>query len=166
MAFLAARSQSPICEDLSLVGDDEALAEVAGRVRTNSAAFLAAKTPEELGWLLERTALESLAELMDKGKLPPELSAVLARNLGEAGRQSASIQEVLRLSRNRTEFDARLLAENLIFLEDASPASRVRAYDWLQSRGRAPAGFDPLGSARQRRDALEKARSAAAGGNP
>jgi len=60
--------------------------------------------------------------------------------------------------------DARVIAENLIYLEDASPASRVRAYDWLQSRGRAPAGFDPLGTPRERRDALEKARSAAAEG--
>jgi hypothetical protein len=52
-------------------------------------------------------------------------------------------------------------------LEDSSPASRVRAFDWLTARGRAPAGYDPLGTPRQRRAALEHGLStAAAGGAP
>jgi hypothetical protein len=48
----------------------------------------------------------------------------------------------------------KLTAENRILLEDASPASRLRAYDWLAVRGLAPAGFDPFGSLAERRAAL------------
>jgi hypothetical protein len=69
----------------------------------------------------------------------------------------------------RAEFENRIMAENIIFLEDNSPASRVRAYDWLKARGKAPAGFDPLGPARERRIALDKAANpptTAPGGKP
>ncbi|MCS7034766.1 MAG: hypothetical protein NZ561_12355, partial [Phycisphaerae bacterium] len=50
----------------------------------------------------------------------------------------------------------RLIAENLIYLSDNSPAAQVRAYDWLRSRGRAPDSFDPLADPRSRRTALEQ----------
>ena len=40
--------------------------------------------------------------------------------------------------------------------ELASPALRVRAYDWLADRGQAPPDYDPLASPRARRAALEK----------
>jgi hypothetical protein len=48
-------------------------------------------------------------------------------------------------------------AENLVALEDSSPAARVRAFDWLAARAKAPRDFDPLGPAGQRRAALDKA---------
>jgi hypothetical protein len=44
-----------------------------------------------------------------------------------------------------------------VYLEDASPAARVRAYDWLNGKNLAPAGYDPLGSNKDRRAALDKA---------
>ena len=47
-----------------------------------------------------------------------------------------------------------MIVENRIYLEDNSPASRVRAYDWLKARGAAPKGFDPLANPRDRREAL------------
>jgi hypothetical protein len=50
-----------------------------------------------------------------------------------------------------------VIAENLSYLEDASPSARVRAYDWLRTRGRAPAGYDPLGTIKERRNALDAA---------
>ena len=44
-----------------------------------------------------------------------------------------------------------------MYLEDSSPSARVRAYDWLAARGRAPQGYEPLGPARERRRALDAA---------
>jgi hypothetical protein len=73
---------------------------------------------------------------------------------------------MLRAANSRASLDARLVSENLIYLEDSSPSARVRANDWLAARGRAPAGFDPLGPPRQRREALERALDAAAAGQP
>ena len=161
LAFLASRAGAAICEDLALVGDDAALAAMAERVEKNLSEFASAATVESFAWLLERTCLEMLAEQLDKGRLAPELEAVLTRNLGEAGRQTASIQEVVRVSGSLPALGSRVLAENMIFLEDASPSARVRAFDWLASRGRSPEGYDPLGAPRERRDALEKSRAAA-----
>jgi hypothetical protein len=61
----------------------------------------------------------------------------------------------LRGATSRAELAVRLWNENRILLEDASPASRVRAFDWLALRGLAPAGFDPLAPLAERRAALE-----------
>jgi hypothetical protein len=31
----------------------------------------------------------------------------------------------------------------------------VRAFDWLNARGRAPSGYDPLGPVKERRKAID-----------
>ena len=51
----------------------------------------------------------------------------------------------------------RLVEENFIYLEDISPASRSRAFDWLAARDLAPSGYDPLAPIETRREALERA---------
>jgi hypothetical protein len=89
--------------------------------------------------------------------LPPELRAVLTIYAGEPARHGGSLDDIAHQSTSRQDLENRLTAENLVFLTDASPASRVRAYDWLKARGLAPAGFDPLGPAKERREALDKA---------
>jgi len=94
-------------------------------------------------------------------KLPPELAGVLARETGEAGRNIGWFEELTRVE-SRDHFESRLIAENFTYLQDASPAARVRAYDWLRARGRAPAKYDPLGPAKDRAAAIEAAVSEAA----
>jgi hypothetical protein len=94
--------------------------------------------------------------------MPAELSAVLTNYAGEPGRHASSIKEILHGVSSRQDLENRLLAENLIFLEDSSPAARVRAFGWLTARHQAPMGFDPLGSPRDRRNALENGIAAAA----
>ena len=89
--------------------------------------------------------------------LPGELSAILTLHAGEAGRHAGALDEAIRTSATREQFNLRLIAENYIYLEDSSPASRVRAFDWLFAQGRSPAGYDPLGPAKDRRAALERA---------
>jgi len=109
---------------------------------------------ERLGFELDRNALSIMADKSAVGSLVPELTSVLLIHTGEVGRHPDTIKEILRGTGNRTDLHSRLIAENLIELEDNSPAARVRAYDWLKEAGKAPANFDPLGDAASRRTAL------------
>ena len=83
--------------------------------------------------MLDRSAFEALAQsaAADSKPMPPELAAVLASHMGQAGRNASSLDELGRAARDRGEFQSRLLAENLILHEDLSPSARVCAYDWL-----------------------------------
>jgi hypothetical protein len=174
LVFLANQTGARACEDACLVADDEVLAQLASELKAKLSpehpfngesmaasppATAPASPPESatVGWILERLCFEQLSRMASDQKLPAELSAVLAAHAGEAGRHPSSMEQVLRGPSNRAELEARLIAENIIYLEDSSPAARVRAFDWLAGRGRAPAGYDPLAAAPQRRQALDKA---------
>jgi hypothetical protein len=160
LVFLAGQTGATLCGDVALVADDSVLASLARRVSAKAAAQPI--DPAKLGWLLDSACFEELSALLSAEKMPPELSAALTAYAGEAGRHAASLEEAAKGLSNREQLDARLLAENLVYLEDASPAARVRAYDWLRTKNRAPAGYDPLGPNKERRAALEESMSAAA----
>jgi len=85
------------------------------------------------------------------------LEGVLARQAGEAGRDAATLEEVVAGANGLEDLATRLISENLLFLEDTSPSARCRAYDWLVARCRAPEGYDPLDTRTKRRAALERA---------
>jgi hypothetical protein len=161
MLFLAAETDVEILEDLALLGDAAFREELAKKVVAKIGVPASVQTKEGLAWVLENASYELLSEQSAAGKLPAELSAVLAARAGEAGRHPGALDEGLKIAANRREFALRLIAENYIYLEDSSPASRVRAYDWLVARDRAPAGYDPLGPPRERRAALERAMAGA-----
>lgn len=156
LVYLATEAQAPIFLDAALVADDVMLRGLAADLKTASeGADKAAQQP--LGWRLDRVAFDAMGKLMIQQKLQPELRAVLGKHAGEAGRNSASLEQLLGRTVSRKDLENRLLAENYIFLEDISPSARVRAYDWLNAIGKAPAGYDPLGPVEQRRRALEAA---------
>lgn len=158
LIYLSGETHASLCEDLSLVAQDTLIEKLAAKIKETLPKD-AVQQRDLLGWALDRATLLLLAELSSdtKVKLAPELMAVLTRHTGEAGRHDSSLAPVVKNLQSRADLDNRLIAENLIYLEDNSPAARVRAYDFLQSKGKAPAGFDPLGSPRERRAALEKA---------
>jgi hypothetical protein len=187
LVFLAGETRARLCEDAALVADASSLAALVGVLSkelnppastqpatapASASASMPVRHPtsDDIGWLLDRVTFITLGKMLGDAKIPPELASVLMTYAGEAGRHAASVEEVRRGMSTRAEFENRLMAENIIFLEDNSPASRVRAYDWLKAREKAPAGFDPLGPARERRIALDKAAnpptSAPAGGKP
>ena len=83
------------------------------------------------------------------------LEGLILRHAGEAGRFPRLLEGLLTISVDTADYNLRLVAENRLFLEDSSPAARVRSYDWLKARGYAPANFDPLGTKGARRAALE-----------
>lgn len=157
MLFLATQNGAPLLEDLALVGDESTLAIVVSKITERTPQFLGPGAPSDTGWAMESIALSEVISLQSSGKLSQPLTAVVMRLYGEAGRNASSLQEVAKGLPARPEFQNRLVAENLIYLEDNSPSARIRAYDWLAARKLAPEGYDPLGPIKQRRDALEKA---------
>jgi hypothetical protein len=160
LVYLADQTGATICQDVALVADDTVLAHLADEVKTEAGPALQAGDVTTAGWAMDRSAITVLQPLLTSATLPDELFAVLTEHLGEPGRHAASLDDVMHGAASRQDLDQRLVAENFIYLEDSSPASRVRAFNWLQARHIAPAGFDPLAPAKQRRKALDQALSA------
>ena len=165
LVFLSDQTDARLCMEFTLAADPALRSRLSAKIAKE-----AASTPMNaaaVGWMLDRQTLTFLAEVSAGGKLPPELVSLLTLYTGEAGRHDASLEEVCRGLKSRADLQSRLIAENQIFLEDSSPASRVRAFDWLNARGHAPPSYDPLGPARQRREALDNAmNTGSAGGTP
>jgi hypothetical protein len=159
LVYLADQTGASLCEDLAMEADDATLAQLVGKIQSSLSSR--GQSDSDVGWILDDAALQLLARLAADAangtKVPSELLAILTNHTGEVGRHPSSLDDVLKAVSSRQQLDNRLVAENMIFLEDSSPASRVRAYDWLSARRLAPAGYDPLASGKARRDALQKA---------
>jgi hypothetical protein len=172
LAYLAGQTGAAVCEDLALTATDESLEQFCGEMFRLLENMKAPYTADSLGWALDSAALRFLGQLQSGNKIPDELLSVLLRHSGQVGANSGSIEEIVKAVGNRKDLVARLVADNFVYLEDNSPAARVRAYDWLNARGEAPAGYDPLAPPRERQNALQKAydamaaKSAPQGGKP
>jgi hypothetical protein len=160
LAYLADQTSAPVAADLSLEADDATLARLVALAKLSADPQPAAA----IGWQLDHAALTLLAKMLDAAdsgntaeKMPDELTEILTVHTGEVGRHPSSLDDVLNGVASRADLNNRLLAQNTIYLEDSSPASRVRAFDWLKSRGHAPQGFNPLDTSRQRQKELEQA---------
>jgi len=160
LLYLAGQTGAELLGELALVADIESLADLREAGREQLATLREASIePPALGWLLDSISwrwLAGLAAERDETPLRPELDALLLRMAGEAGRWPDLLLDALEESESSAALRQRIGRENRIFLEDADPAARVRAYDWLAGRGLAPEGFDPLASAAERRAALAR----------
>jgi len=155
LLFITQQTDAPLARDVALVGDDESIDAVATYLATLVPA--AEPTLADVRWMLERSALLATATRLERPPPILELQSILSQHLGEVGRHPDLARELAQSATGPRDFENRLLAENIVFLEDSSPASRVRAFDWLSSKGQKIAGFNPLGSVRERRAALDKA---------
>jgi hypothetical protein len=165
LLFLANQTDAAIAADFVLVADDSMLATLADETKHYALPEDRSQWTKLLGWQLDRSSLNLMAKNAARKNVPPGITSLLALYAGEAGRHADSIPEILKSVGNRQDLDLRLVAENLIYLEDNSPSARVRAFDWLKSSNKAPPGFDPLGSAKARRAAIDNALNAP-GGTP
>jgi len=159
LVYLADQTNAHLTQDVALVADNSALLQLSQKVLAG-AGNVSPDALAALGWVLDRSSFELLTSLADSpegSKLPPELATVLTQFAGEAARHSASLDEIAHGMSSEADLRNRIIAQNLVFLTDSSPSSRVRAFDWLNSRRLAPAGYDPLGSARERRMAMDRA---------
>lgn len=157
LSYLAGQTGARVCEDASLVATDQVLADVSILIDKELSKPDMPHTAEALGWSLDVVMLKLLSQRQSANALPTELLAVLLRHTGQVGANSGSVGEMIGAVGNRKDFESRLSAENFVYLEDNSPAARVRALDWLTARGEAPPGYDPLAPPKQRQDALQKA---------
>lgn len=161
LIFLASQTQAQLSADFALAADADVLEQYSAVVAKR---ISAENPPSDLGWQLDRIAFEMLAQAGSKRRMRSELRAVLTSFAGEAGRHASSLEELSQNLTSREELMNRLVAENLIYLEDNTPAARIRAYDWLAVHDKAPEGYDPLGRRKDREAALEKASTT--GGQP
>lgn len=156
LVYFAGQTKAPLGEQVAMVAEEDVLDELSLQLADELGKQQGLWKREDAGWLLDRLAFQRLAQGYLKRRLTPELRGVLAAYAGEAGRSPAALEQILDALSTRKDFENRLLAENLIALEDNSPSARVRAYDWLKARGRAPQGYDPLGESKARREAMER----------
>lgn len=156
LIHLADLTHASLTRDLALSATTTPLQEVAQKITARVDELGASPDAEQLGLWLEQASLWVLASLLRTG-LPYELEAILVRHLGQAGRHAASLEELAANANGLEQLQRLIEEENFIFLQDSSPSARVRAYDWLVGRDRAPLDFDPLAPVAQRRAAIRKA---------
>ena len=156
MLLLTSLSDARIAGDMALVADNNQLAALVAETQRLVKSDAVPPLPD-LEWILDRCAVQLMCEAAVKNALSPELKSVLALHAGDVARRPDELAELLKQVGNSNALVDRLVAENLIALEDNSPAARMRAYDWLTTRNKAPAGFDPYADAKSRRAALDKA---------
>ena len=162
LAFLARETGATLAYDASLSLDDELLGSLAGRICEAAAALPAPHDAPTAGWLVERETYLYLLETSDRAEtVGSQARGLLLAHAGEIGRYPSSLREVVTAAKDQESLAAALRHENLLFLEDNSPSSRVRAFDWLAQRGQVIEGYDPLGPRKERRDALRRAADAA-----
>jgi hypothetical protein len=156
LVYVSTATDASFAADLALVASDTELVawlhEIVDHPQDPPGGSVAA-----FGWYVERSAWRHVIAQMFTGDPPPAIEATVLRHAGAIGRLATTLEEAVDASSDVASLERRFVAENLAALEDSSAASRVRAFDWLATRGLAPAGFDPLAPSEARRLALEGA---------
>jgi hypothetical protein len=155
--YLATSTGAKLARDLALVGDARIVGSVCSGVRTALASDVGLD-PSGVAWALDRSGWRALAEAVMSDEPALGLTAVLLRHAGEVGRDLVMLLELLDAADDGPSFDELLRKQNLLFLEENVPASRLRAYDWLRERALAPAGYLPHADRGSRRAALARFR--------
>ena len=150
---LAHTHGAELTADLALLAEPPLLAAIATEV---TPALAAPMESAAFGWLLEKSSIGAVVVQLQSGALPPEILSAAQRHLGVTVGGAGSLLRAVRRCATRSEFATWLRAEHELSLEDARPATRVRAYDWLAARQFEPAGYDPLAAKAARRVALAK----------
>lgn len=160
LAFAALDAAAAVTSEAAVLASDAAMLKLASA----GAEALSADRIADAGWTLDRSTIAVLGRLHGENALDRTLAGALSARFGEVGRDVGTLAQLAAASGTRADFESRLKAEHLIYLEDSSPSARVRAFDWLNARGEAPSGFDPLGSPADRREALDRHMDAMSGG--
>lgn len=160
ITYLANQANAKLCESLALSADRRVLDLLSHNI-LETGKQLPSRDRNTVRWILDRTAYLLLAQLaeVETPPCPEELLSLLMEQAGEVGAHPDAVRGIVKEATGSDDLAARLVAENFIYLEDASPASRVRAFDWLRARDLAPKAFDPLGTVKERRTALNNAAS-------
>jgi hypothetical protein len=155
LLYLGQQTKVSVVEDIALTGTGKLLDNLS---RTIIRDYPSGPVSDcnVLGWILERNAYTILKDMLSSEEITPELESILIRHTGEVGRHASTLEDVLTSSTCMEDFRNRLVGENLIYLEDMSPAARTRALEWLAVRNKAPKGFKPLASLKERQAVLSQ----------
>ncbi|MHC5210640.1 MAG: hypothetical protein ACYTG2_07975 [Planctomycetota bacterium] len=158
LLYLSELVGAELAQDIALSAEP-ALVDALARAMLASGSEQASigETPEGIGAVLERLAFQMLLDDSGLDEPPPEHEALLILHAGEVGRSGALLAGLLADQPALDTLATRITAENIAFLQHSSPASRVRAFDWLRKRHLAPDGYDPLATRDERRAALRAA---------
>ncbi len=157
LAYLAGQTGARLTLDIALAADNAVLAQLAANEAAAIGPHPQSLSLKQLGWRLDRTTFQLLHAMNKKKPLPPSLLVPLSVHIGEAAWHESSLDQIAHGLASRRDYRQHVIAENLIYLQDTAPASRIAAYDWLNSHGWAPAGYQPLASNSVRQAALDKA---------
>ncbi len=155
LLYLAQQTKASVVEDIALTGTQTLLDNLSKAVLKDYPSSRISDS-NELGWILEHDAYKLLKDMLSSDEMTPDLESILIRHTGAVGRSSSTLEDILAKTANLKDFQNRLISENLIFLEDMSPSIRTRAFEWLAARNKAPKGFNPLASLKERREVLNR----------
>ena len=156
---LAMANDAAITGDFALAADDAVIEEFCKKAAESRKG---APPLQDLGFELERFTLRFLADKMGSTAMPEALAVVLVRHAGESGRFASALEDAATTATSLAALEQRFIDQNRSFLEDRSPSSRVRAFEWLADRGKAPPGFEPLAPLADRKKVLRAAEEAEA----
>lgn len=163
MIYILRSLNTRIALDLVLTAPDEVATELSQALideRRESAEPVAA----DIGWTVERAACRYLTQASTRTECPPEFIALLALHTGALCRDPWTMEDILDSAENIESFRRMIVDENVIMLEDRSPANRTRAFLFLQGRGVDLGDYDPLAPRRERQAALMKIVAGEGGG--
>lgn len=154
---LAGALGAPLAQDYGFLAGDAELAVAAAELsRSIGVEQLRAQSAAQSAVIMETQVLKRMTVLSGEGKLDDELRGLLLLHTGEAGRWPGAFDDLVRDARSVDELRARIVKENEAFLEDANPAARIRAHDWLAARGLSVPGYDPMAEREARSAALAR----------
>ena len=161
LVYLAGQTCAGLTQDVAVTAQPLVLRALAQAI---AASTLRAQwmTVAQLVWTLDKTTYLLLYQMQKTKPLPPQLGVALGLHLGEAAWHVSSLDEIARHLDSRRDYRLRIIKENLIYLEDSSPAARLTAFNWLNMRHLAPAGYNPLAGNQSRTSALNKAENSGA----
>lgn len=152
---LASSVHAEIARDLLLVGDERLIDDFVRGLIEERAQALELDSRPAFAWLLDRNAWRVIGGRLLESDLDLVCDSMALRHAGELGRYPASLLEGVDDAFDGPSFQRFVEQENLLFLNDAHPSARIRAFGWLQLNSSAPEGYDPLAAAEERREVLE-----------
>ena len=157
---IASEVQAPHAQDWILICTDDQLANLIGELGKGTGRRVLSDQPGRLSRNLEACSLRQAARSLQTESLRDVALAYLIRQAGQLAFYPDVLVELVERAETTAELNARLAAENRIFLEDSGRSARLRAFEWLQTQGLEPKGYDPLSRSSQRQAALDRWREA------
>ncbi len=154
LLFLATATEATLAQEITLAGNWNMAHKLA--IDISVAAY--DKEPNglpELGWMIEHSAYALLLEEASTERSTPNIEDWLLLHAGQMGRDPTTLRELINVHRSVAALNKTLIQENKLYLLDMSPAARTRAYEWLKVQGVTVEGYDPLASAKARREAMK-----------